>query len=332
MSSNILLDVGTDTIKALEVKTGPFLKRPVIAGAAITRNTESGTRAVSKVASVVIDMLNKNHLSSRNLIVEMNGNIRYLDVSMRNIQGKKFWKALNIDLKASVSIDPKEMNVQFIPLEATNDTITGKVLTMPKHDVEEMKRRMKPLGLHLAHIGYAPLDLARLYGDAAPGEDILIVDIGAAVTNVAILHGNLPYHLGSIPWGMGMVDERLRTEFSLDSDKATDFRKRIGLASQVQSFTKIALVIRSEINKFIQLLRDETYPTIANIGGHVQALAVTGGASRMTGIPELIMEAIGADRMVTADTTGTFDYDDPALAKLDHTYYATLLGAAKGLE
>jgi cell division ATPase FtsA len=310
----------------------PFMKKPLLLKAAIMKNTAAKTRKPAALSELVHEMIDKNGMTSKNIIMEFDGRlVRFVDIHMRKLDDKEFWKALKLNLRGFLGVDPKTVTAQFIPLSIDETNVNGKLIVIEKSNIAAVERNAKAIHMKLAHVGYAPLDMARIYVNEIQADDTaLIVDLGAEHTNVALIHRNLPYYLGSTSIGMNSIPERLIRDYGLQEEQALDFRDRIGLTADVSSYQNIALSIRSEANKILQSMVDSITPTLTARNLTINKIAVIGGGSKMQGLPELIKEEVKAEEMMKADLNGLFDVNDQKLSTIDQAYYATLLGSARG--
>ncbi|MBI2984281.1 MAG: type IV pilus assembly protein PilM [Candidatus Kerfeldbacteria bacterium] len=181
--------------------------------------------------------------------------------------------------------------------EQTPKNLRVLITAAPKSLVKRYLDIAKDSGLQMVNLETEALALERsLIGtDVAP---VMIVDIGAVATDIAVLVDGIPLINRSIDVGGNTITKSIAQSMNIDLERAEQFKRDFGLATGQQSVSQvpktIEFVVSSIINEIrfvLNLYRTQGQPP-------VEKIVLAGGSAFLLNLPEYLEKTLSIKTFV----------------------------------
>lgn len=212
--------------------------------------------------------------------------------------------AIRWELDQSVPFPPNEVETSWVVLEKPdrfegNEKISVYVVAVPSRISESYVQILDLIGLEPVRLENEIPALSRVFAESLSDTNpALIVDLGAAGTNLVITGKTKLFGNFYIPVGGSAMTKMIADAFGLALDQAENYKRTYGLAKD-QLDGKIVTLLKpiidnviGEIRKLIIAFKDE------HSGSVVNKLILTGGGSYLIGLAPYLSEAVGVEVVV----------------------------------
>jgi len=142
----------------------------------------------------------------------------------------------------------------------------------------------------------ALINLQRFVPGGPNGQTVAIVDIGHSSTQVCGISGGEPLMMRTVDWGGEDLDEVLGSHYRFGPGELEDYKRRVVTVSSHPSepeVQRMVEVVRGATSPLVSLLRTTLMAFEDEHGVEVEAVYLTGGSSRIRGLPEWLGEELG---------------------------------------
>lgn len=309
------IDFGHHSIKAMQLeRTADAWK--------VTKLASVPTPAEAMKDGVVVDpslmglvlkqMLKDNHISATSAHVAVaGGSVIVRPVRIPKMAEGALRKSMKLEAGRYVPSSADDSYIEFEILgdadEAQMDVL---VVAAPKDIVETRLQVCEAAGLEVESVDIEAFAIYRSVVEADPAHDwsektIAVIDVGANTTNVSVIQHGLFAMSRTIPNGGQMLTEALKNYFKLSDEDAEsgkaqlDFRELLNDAIPRESpplrvlqphVDDLVREIRRSLNYYQSQQQDAK-------DGAVDALLLTGGGVKLTGLSEYIAHKLGIETM-----------------------------------
>jgi type IV pilus assembly protein PilM len=201
-------------------------------------------------------------------------------------------ETLSYDAAEHIPFEPGEVCLDLHVLEAPPEADTMDVLLVAaKRPVVELQSQiLKEAGLTPAVIDVDTFALANAYlasTEAAPGENVALVNLGHYVTNLVVLKGNVPWVMRDLTHGVRSFEERVEQVLQVESARAHDVlfgSPERGDAVLPDVVTEIGGELLGEIERSL------VFADSATGEGVLTRMVLSGGGGRISGLSEFLSD------------------------------------------
>lgn len=289
------LDIGSGSVKMADVvlRNGkPYLKRMAL--------MESPERAVEEGAIAEEDLLAdtlqklaaKNGFAGGRVAAALGGrNLFIREVNFPRMTEKEMREAIRWDLEKYVPFSPDNLYFDFwiVGSGATEMEVRVLLVAVPKEVVDSLVRVVKKAGLKLIAIDIEPLAIQRTLPAVA---DCMVIDSGAAVSQVTLFQKHSPVFTRNIPIGGNQFTETMMEGLEIGREEAELVKHRgANLLEPVESSSEAADIVQSQIDRVVAELAGEVrrtleYYQVQNRNVSISSVFITGGGAKMAQLPE----------------------------------------------
>lgn len=165
------------------------------------------------------------------------------------------------------------------------------ITAAPKNLVKRYLDIAKATGLQMVNLETEALALSRsLIGtESAP---VMIVDIGAVATNIAVMVDGIPLINRSIDVGGNTMTKSIAQSLNVDAERAEQFKRDFGISTGQQSVSQIPKTIEFVVSSIINEIRFVLNLYRAQGRPPVDKIVLAGGSAFLLNLPEYLEKTL----------------------------------------
>jgi type IV pilus assembly protein PilM len=301
------LDIGDSSIKVVELKElGRSRGWEVVSLANETLPQEAIVDGTIMDAGLVVDCLRRiwdqNKIRNRKVATALSGHsVIPRRISLPQMSDQELAEQIRWEAEQYIPDNINDVSLDYHVLEGANlsgaENMDVILVAARKEKIEDYTSVISQAGLDpmVVDVGtFAALNCFEAnYGEEMPGSAALI-DIGASVTNIAILQNGLSVFWRDISIGGNQYSDTLRRELNISREQADAAKRRE--AVEGVSGDQVAEIMGSVNEELCHEIQRTVDFVKAIAGGQqtLEAIVLTGGGSRLPGLPEVLAERFEA--------------------------------------
>ena len=238
MSSSVVgLDIGTTSLRAVELSSGNRAKPVLVRFHEVPLHEGSVTRGEVVDAHVVTSALktlwSEGGFKSKNVVLGM-GNQRILarDLSVSKMSMDRIHESLPFLVQNMLQAPLADSLLDFYPIsESSGDRgpmINGLLIAAEKKAIIENIRAVERAGLTPVEVDLIPFALNRLLINRPQVKGMIaLIDVGASTTSILIAHDGVPQFVRIIPAGGDDLTQALKLGLEIGTDEAEELKRTL---------------------------------------------------------------------------------------------------------
>jgi len=223
-------------------------------------------------------------------------------ISLPMMSRKELNSAVRFEAKKFVPMPIDELVLDWKLLKENHDPKTPAqaqapknlrvlITAAPKSLVRRYIEIFKAAGLQITDLETEALALERsLIGtDPAP---VMIVDIGAMATDIAVVVDGIPLINRSIDVGGNTMTKSIAQSLNIDHDRAEQFKRDFGLSSGDATVSQIPKTIEFVISSIVNEIRFVLNLYRSQGTGPIQRIVLSGGSSFLLNLPAYLEKTL----------------------------------------
>lgn len=290
------LDIGTTAVRAVQLSNNGngrwTLKHYGYAPLDAKTAEASSVEARHRLGEVIMTVVGQSGIKTKNVAVSLAANKTFVTVvDLPKVSDAELKSTIKYQIDEYIPMSIDEAKVDWSLLgQSLHDPSKQEVLlaSVAEQYAEETLDFVEGLGFDVIASEPESLAMIRSVRDPAAKNAQVIVDIGESSTNVAVVYGDQPRLVRTIPNGLSTLVRAAVQNLSIQDDQARQFILKFGLSrDKLEGQVVIALDSTlegfvSEINKSIKFFQTRC-PSIP-----VGDILVSGYASTIPGLPEYV--------------------------------------------
>lgn len=331
------LDIGTNAIRVVQLKrtnSGWALEHYGYAPIDSRLTGSESEEARRKVAEVIMTAVGQSGIKTKNVVIGLPSSKTFttiIDVPMSTEAELRATMKYQIDQYIPMAIDDAKVDWALLgnSLRAPNQQ---EVLlsSVAKTYTEERLELVESLGLNVVAAEPDPIAIVRALSIPGAKGAVVELDMGESSTDIAIVYGDSPRLIRTIPTGVSSLVKATVTNLSVQDDQARQFILKFGLAPdrlEGQVFRALESTLdgfAAEIAKSIKFF-ETRYPSVA-----IEGVLVTGFAAAIPQLDAYLASKIGKQVRVGNPWQGVqmTENDQKQLGPVA-IEFATVIGLAK---
>jgi type IV pilus assembly protein PilM len=329
------IDIGSRTIKIVELeKSGASYAlgaTGVVAVNGVSVEKFVDDKEFASLGQIVKKLHSEAGVSSKDVILSIPESLCFTrTIKFPLLTDSEITSAVKWESEQYIPIPVNEAIIQHTILERRENATPSEVIVLliaaPRVIVEKYVKVIQSAGLNPVAV---ETELVALTRSLAPKDKtVLLVDLGAASTDIAIAKSGLLSFSRSIPIGGEAFTRSVSQALGVTPVQAEEYKKTYGLDSkELEGKVKGALdpvlkMVTDEIKKAISYYQTEEK------GESPNAIIVSGGTTGMPQIISMLTSLLGVEVLV-ANPFGKVQVDPVTLKKL--SAYSPLYSVAVGL-
>ena len=285
------LDISDFSIEVLQInrrkkikKFGRIILEKGIVENGFILNKEKLIQEIEKV-------LNKSRIKARNVILALPDSKTFICIFKipRELKKEQIEDAVRSEAEKTIPLEIEKLYWDYKITSQTQKEYNVLFAGTLKEVVDDYLEILKKLKVNVVAIEPESLATGRaLLEDKKLENSIIILDIGAKITNVSIFDKYANLHDSvTVDIGGQYFTSILAKELSLDLKKAEKIKRKVGFDEKKDR--KVALLLKKAIRPLIK----EIERIIEYHGQKVQMILVTGGSSQLPKIENVLFSSLG---------------------------------------
>lgn len=337
MGDFFALDIGTNAIRVLQLRkgaTGWSLEHYGYAPIDSKLTGSDSEDARRKVAEVIMTAVGQSGIRTKNVVIGLPSSKTFttvIDVPMVSDAELKATMKYQIDQYIPMAVDDAKVDWALLgnSLRAQNQQ---EVLlsSVAKSYSEDRLELVESLGLNVIAAEPDPIAMVRSLTVSSQNGAIVQMDMGEVSTDIAIVYGDAPRLIRTIPTGIASLVKSTVSNLNVQEDQARQFILKFGLApdrleGQVLRALDTSLdSFAAEVTKSIKFF-ETRYPSVA-----IDQVILTGFSAAIPQFDSYLSGKVGKQVHVGNPWQG-IQMSDTDRRQLDPvaTEFATVIGLAK---
>jgi len=281
------LDIGTNAIRVVQLKktgAGYTLEHYGYAPIDSKLTGSDSEEARRKVGEVIMTAVGQSGIKSKNVVIGLPSSKTFttiIDVPMVSEAELKATMKYQIDQYIPMSVDDAKVDWALLgnSLRAQNqqEVLLSSVARQYSEDRLEL---VESLGFNVIAAEPDPIAMVRALSIPGVTGALLQLDMGENSTDIAIVYGDTPRLVRTIPTGVGSLVKSTVTNLNVQEDQARQFILKFGLAPDrlegqvLRALESVLDNFAAEVVKSIKFF-ETRYPSIAVGGVIVTGFAAT---------------------------------------------------------
>lgn len=292
------LDIGSSSVKAVEltrkkdtyelasVGLEPLAQDTVVDGAVM--DSLAVSQAIEKIFT-------EQKVKTKNVATSVSGHsVIVKKVTMTYMEDTELFDRINVEAEQHIPFDIADVNLSFQTLETNPAANSMEVLlvAVKKDKILNHTNVLTQAGKSPTLVDIDAFALQNCYEvNYEPADDLTValLNIGASVMNIAIVHGRTPLFTRDVSVGGNQFTDALQKELDLSFEDAENLKKGVevpGVSEEQKNsvLKSVSEILVLEIQKTFDFFRATA--TAENI----QRIYVAGGSARIPGLVDLLRE------------------------------------------
>ncbi len=237
----------------------------------------------------------KGHLPSDQVVVSVPTSRTYSRMMVVPAESEKsLAEAVQLEVEQYIPIAASELYVDHQVVERTPTELNVLVSAVPKKIVDSLVDACQKAGLQVTMVEPSINADARLIKATEEGHlPSIIVDVGAATSDIALLDNGIVRLSGSVAVGGHTFTLRISEGLKVSLEEAHQLKVHSGLSSGPHQ-SKINIALEDSLNKIVSEMRKviRYYNERIGIKTKVEQIIIVGGGSDTPGIGEVITDVM----------------------------------------
>ena len=337
MGDFFALDIGTNAIRVVQLKragSGWALEHYGYAPIDSKLTSSDSEEARRKVGEVIMTAVGQSGIKAKNVVIGLPSSKTFttiIDVPMASEAELKATMKYQIDQYIPMSLEDAKVDWALLggSLRAQNqqEVLLSSVANQYSEDRLEL---VESLGLNVVAAEPDPIAMVRALTVPGAAGAVLQMDMGESSTDIAIVYGDAPRLIRTIPTGISSLVKATVSNLNVQEDQARQFILKFGLApdrlegQMLRALESSLDNFAAEVTKSIKFF-ETRYPSVA-----VDGVLVTGFAATVPQFSQYLAGKIGKQAQVANPWQGVqvSDNDQRQLAAVAMEF-STAIGLAK---
>ncbi len=237
MGDFFALDVGTNAIRVVQLKKSGAAWVLEHYGYAPIDSKLTGSDSEEsrrKVGEVIMTAVGQSGIKTKNVVIGLPSNKTFttiIDVPMASEAELKATMKYQIDQYIPMSVDEAKVDWALLGTSAHAANQQEVLLSsVAKQYSEERLELVEALGFNVIAAEPDPIAMVRALGAPTADGAVLQLDMGENSTDIAIVYGDAPRLIRTIPTGIGSLVKATTSNLNVQEDQARQFILKFGLA------------------------------------------------------------------------------------------------------
>lgn len=294
------IDIGSGSIKMAEVvmRSGkPFLKKMAVFDVPPSAMKDGGIVDEVLLAETLQRAASRNGFAGRQVTAALGGRSLFIrEVVFPRMSENELRQAIRWDLDKYVPFSPDQLYFDFWVTGPglTEFEVRVLLVAVPRDVTDSLVRVLNKAGLKPVAIDIEPLAIQRTVPNAT---DCMLIDSGAAVSQVTLFQNGSPVFTRNIPIGGNQLTETMMEGFEIGRDEAELLKQKGNGFLNEAGPDDSKDVVKKQLDRIVGELASEVrrtleYYQVQNRNVSISRVIITGGGSKLEMLPEKLTQIL----------------------------------------
>ncbi len=337
MGDFFALDIGTNAIRVVQLRrsgTGWSLEHYGYVPVDSKLTSGDSEEAHRKVAEVIMTAVGQSGIKTKNVVIGLPSSKTFttvIDVPNSTEAELRATMKYQIDQYIPMAVDDAKIDWALLGPSLRAQNQSEVLLSSVAKDYSESRLELvESLGLNVIAAEPDPIAMVRALTASDSNGAVLQLDMGEHSTDIAIVYGDAPRLVRTIPTGLSTFIKATVANLNVQDDQARQFILKFGLApdrleGQVLRALESTLdTFAAEVTKSVKFF-ETRYPSVA-----IQSVSITGFAAAVPQFDNYLSGKVGKEVHIANPWQGiTMSETDQRQLAPVATEFATAIGLAK---
>ena len=295
MSDFVGLDIGTSTIKGVQVKNKTLISYHQLAspGVPVASDKPEDLKRMSEALNL---FFNEGRFKTRDVVASVpESQVFARVITLPQMGEAEIASAVQNEAQQYVPMPLDQVAFDFEilgPSELEAGKVDVLLVAVPKALTNKYLQVMRSVGINLLSLETETIAISRSV--VGPAKDaVMVASIGASTTDIAVFSGGALRFTRSIATGGQALERTLAQSFNLASGQAAEYIRTYGLEEKLEG------KVMSAIKPVFDIIRDELKRTQAFFSSRgkrpLQRLILVGGTANLPGVLVYLADSLGME-------------------------------------
>ncbi len=299
------LDIGSSSIKAVELKgtkQGWELVSFGLESLAQDTVVDGAIMDAPQVAATIGDIFDKNQIKTQTVATSVSGHsVIVKRVTLPTMTDEELYDRIQAEASQHIPFDIVDVNLDYQHLESIDSQMDVLLVAVKKDKILNHTNVLAQAGKTPSVVDIDAFALQNCYEvnyDPDPGETVALLNVGASVMNINIVHGGIPLFTRDVSVGGNQYTDALQKELDLSYEDAERLKNGEAIAGVAEDHRGTILRSVSDI-LILEIQKTFDFFRATACGENIQRIYIAGGTSRVPGLVDLLHEefALSVDEL-----------------------------------
>ncbi|HSR12266.1 MAG TPA: type IV pilus assembly protein PilM [Thermodesulfobacteriota bacterium] len=294
------LDIGSNSIKAVELdwrKKTPRLKHFGMIHLPPEAIVDGAFMDSASIVDSIRSLVEGLKVKTKNVAVSISGHSVYIKtINVPSMSKEQLEESIKWEAEQQIPFDIDDVNIDFqiLEMQSSPDQMPVLLVAAKKDMINDYTTVIEEAGLAATIVdvdSFAIENAFNLVVDSPLDEVVALVNIGASVMNINILHGGASAFTRDISIGGRQITEEIqkRLKMTYEEAEALKVKERDGGPQSAE----VEKIIQSTAEQLATEVRRSLEFFAASSAGEIKKIYLSGGCAKIRMLPSMIEERIG---------------------------------------
>lgn len=307
MSAHFGLDIGSSSIKLLEIKGKEVVSIGMVVNPVGKNNLDLASREKNQLIEAVSSLIKESKVKTRSVMMSVPESQVFTRVmSLPVMSTPEIASSIKWELDQVVPYPPDKIEISWVVMHRPKKNTGGEkmhvlVVAIPKNVSQSYVEFLSLVGLEPLRVENEAVSLVRGVGGLRSKEEtLLVMDMGASTTKLIISEGERIFNTHVVPVAGMALTRMIAENFKLELSQAEQYKRVYGIdPAQVEG--KIVQATSGLMNNMVtEIKKIMSAFGVAEPGKRLDKLVLTGGGAYLKGLMPFLVEKLSLE-VVLAD-------------------------------
>lgn len=296
------LDIGTTRVRAVELQTGrggPTIVKYAEAPLPLGAVQDGEVTEPDGVVPALRQLWTSGGFSTRDVVIGVGNQrvmVRSLDLPWMPM--KQLRSSLPFQVQDTLPVAVEDALLDFYPTAEFDAqggrTVQGLLVAATRDTVAANVAAVESAGLRPRMVDLNAFALLRAHALTRPAaRTVALVDIGARITNIVVVHEGVPQMVRTLASGGQHVTDAVAAEGRIPVPEAEAIKRQVGVGFAVSEDLRGAAEVTAHVTQgLVEAIRNTlVYYASQHPGGGVELVVLTGGGAYLNGMGQYLSSA-----------------------------------------
>jgi type IV pilus assembly protein PilM len=290
------LDIGSSSIKEVELKStkqGYELVSYALESLAQDTVVDGAIMDAPLVAGAISQIFETQSVKTKNVATSVSGHsVIVKRVTLPMMTEEELYDRIQSEASQHIPFDIADVNLDYQLLDSIEGQMDVLLVAVKKDKILNHTNVLAQAGKNSMIVDIDAFALQNCFEvnyDPDPGQTIALLNVGASVMNINIIHGGFPLFTRDVSVGGNQYTDALQKELDLSFEDAERLKKGEAIAGVAEEHR--ATILRSVTDVLIlEIQKTFDFFRATASGASIQRIVVAGGSARVPGLSDVLKD------------------------------------------